>query len=105
MSGVYIKGIEMPKSCDVCPFNVFKICLINTLQEGKYTVTHSCPIVPVPDHGDLIDRRPFVEFIKTHWDSYDQWFVDQLEARPTIIPADFAEDICVPTKTADKEDA
>ena len=44
--------------------------------------------IPVPDHGDLIDRKPLVEFIKEHWDSYDQWFVDQLEARPTIIPDD-----------------
>lgn len=52
---VYIKGMEMPTSCDVCPFNVFTICLINTLQEGKYTVTHSCPLIPVPDHGRLVD--------------------------------------------------
>jgi hypothetical protein len=48
--------------------------------------------VPIPPHGDLIDREPFVQFIKTHWDSYDQWFVAQLEARPTIIPADPAEE-------------
>ena len=44
--------------------------------------------VPVPPHGDLIERDQFIEFIKTHWDSYDQWFVEQLEARPTIIPAE-----------------
>jgi hypothetical protein len=50
-----------------------------------------CPLVPVPPHGDLIDRDSFIEFIKTHWDSYDQWFVEQLEARPTIIPAEEGE--------------
>lgn len=47
--------------------------------------------VPVPPHGDLIDRKPFIQFIKTHWDSYDQWFVEQLEARPTIIPEEEGE--------------
>ena len=47
--------------------------------------------VPVPPHGDLIDRDPFIEFIKTYWDGYDQWFVGQLEARPTIIPAEEGE--------------
>ena len=50
-----------------------------------------CPLVPVPPHGDLIDRDPFIEFIKTHWDSYDQWFVEQLEARPTIVPPEEGE--------------
>lgn len=54
MAGIYIPGMAMPESCDVCPFNVFKICLINTLQEGKYTVTHNCPIIPAPDHGRLV---------------------------------------------------
>lgn len=47
--------------------------------------------VPVPPHGDLIDRDQFIEFIKTHWDSYDQWFIEHLEARHTIIPAEEGE--------------
>jgi hypothetical protein len=41
--GVYINGMEMPKSCDECPL---------------YTCMHNhddCPLVPVPPHGRLID--------------------------------------------------
>ena len=60
--GVYIPGMRMPKDCCGCPFNVFKICLINTLQEGKYTVTHSCPLIPVPKHGRLIDADAPMRF-------------------------------------------
>ena len=110
MSGIYIKGMDMPKSCDVCPFNVFKICLINTLQEGKYSVTHSCPLIPVPEHGDLIEREPLRASIKESIDECHKWakevnegemyarvsqslgtFVEcslRIKAAPTIIPAD-----------------
>lgn len=115
MSGVYIKGMEMPKNCDVCPFNVFKICLINTLQEGKYTVTHSCPLIPVPDHGRLIDADAYKAEMKKRQDACAEWRDDiksgggygtelyhradsflgamceaklTLDKMPTIIPAD-----------------
>lgn len=43
--GVYIKGMEMPKNCLECPLVV---CL---------NVKSDCPLVPVPPHGDLIDRK------------------------------------------------
>lgn len=100
--GVYIKGMEMPKNCEDCPLEncdenyygdesnhrcslIYKGYTSNNRYEKR---RDDCPLIPVPPHGDLIDREPFIQFIKTHWDSYDQWFVDQLEARPTIIPAE-----------------
>lgn len=90
--GVYI-DMEMPDNCALCPMWDAGNCLVAT--EAiicEYNKRPSdCPLVPVPPHGDLIDRDPFIEFIKTHWDSYDQWFVEQLEARPTIIPAEGGE--------------
>ncbi len=99
--GVYIKGMEMPRRCEECPC----MCEVDVVQGtacgckltmkireiDNDTRPDWCPLIPVPPHGDLIDRKPFVEFIKTHWDSYDQWFVEQLEARPTIIPAEEGE--------------
>lgn len=91
---VLIKGMEMPKSCDVCQFNMFKICYINTLQEGKYTVTHSCPLVPVPEHGDLISRDALRHWILTEMASLDtkedrEFVADRLANElPTIISAD-----------------
>lgn len=94
--GIYIKDTKMPKNgcqdCifvkrswkgDICPF--LKREVSGNVERGGFQT--DCPLIEIPKHGDLIDRDPFIEFIKTHWDSYDQWFVEQLEARPTIIPA------------------
>ena len=96
--GVYIKGMEMPKSCRDCDFMNWgavepnRCGITDCFIGGDYDKRHdNCPLVPVPPHGDLIDRDPFVQFIKSHWDSSDQWFVEQLEARPTIIPAEEGE--------------
>ena len=61
MSGVYIKGMEMPKNCDdcdfmevhgeygnaECPFGIFIRCASEKNPD--------CPLIPVPDHGRLID--------------------------------------------------
>jgi len=94
--GVYI-NMKMPTSCDDCRLNNGISCYAvpEYTEDGVVGRTDDrpnwCPLVPVPPHGDLIDREPFIQFIKTHWDSYDQWFVDQLEARPTIIPAEEGE--------------
>ena len=94
--GVYI-DMEMPQSCDDCRLNNGISCyaVLEYTEDGVVGRTDDrpdwCPLVPIPPHGDLIDRDPFIEFIKTHWDSYDQWFAEQLEARPTIIPAEEGE--------------
>ena len=95
--GVYIRGMEMPTKCADCLFiDYFKgqwYChsINDILETGTSKRDERCNLVPCPPHGDLIDRDPFIEFIKTHWDGYDQWFVGQLEARPTIIPAEEGE--------------
>ena len=52
---VYIKGMEMPKSCNACMFDVYGLCLINKNIEAEDELTHSCPLVHVPPHGRLID--------------------------------------------------
>jgi len=53
---VLINGMEMPKSCEDCPFGWYtrtgeKFCL--TMIHGWQS---NCPLVPIPDHGDLIER-------------------------------------------------
>ena len=92
--GIYLLNMEMPKDKAVAVvIHPDGTAYTAEMFAGVCTEYLSdCTAVPVPPHGDLIDREPFVQFIKTHWDSYDQWFVEQLEARPTIIPADQAEE-------------
>ena len=55
MRGIYIQNMEMPKSCWDCFACRDGWCIINQKIEGHRTVTHSCPLVAVPDHGRLID--------------------------------------------------
>ena len=54
---VLIKGMKMPKSCLLCAFgNEFGECCVNMEIEDESEMTHSCPLIELPDHGDLIDR-------------------------------------------------
>lgn len=71
--------------------------------------------MPVPSHGELIDRDALLEsepeyFIPNY--NSDGYLADgegaytsvQIEDAPTIIPADFAKETNVPSKMADKEE-
>lgn len=51
---IYIKGMEMPISCDDC-FLPLRYCPYAMKPDG------SCPLVSVPEHGDLIDRNKLYE--------------------------------------------
>ena len=71
MSGIYIKGMEMPKNCYICMFfrnetefdkddraNILFRCVRTGEESWDYKGGYlpNCPLIPVPDHGDLIDR-------------------------------------------------
>ena len=84
--GIYIKGMEMPKSCHWCPLLVsidgaddhapfcycaldhFKVpCTPEFVMTRKETMEKRheyCPLVPVPPHGRLIDADALLESIK-----------------------------------------
>lgn len=64
MSGVYIQGMKMPENCYQCPFGadvdigvgVAHGCnLIKDFAQFANERHSDCPLIPVPDHGDLID--------------------------------------------------
>ena len=63
--GVYNKGMEMPTSCYDCDFayqdqdsehNVYWTCAAVHKSACMHERREDCPLVPVPPHGDLIDR-------------------------------------------------
>ena len=119
MSGVYIGGMEMPTGCDTCPFEHFGDCyggkakrIMDIDEEIANGVRHKrCPLVPVPDHGDLIDRQALLqEFYKAQksYDAHGRPFADafmsgneicaewwtvecKVEDAPTVIPTDEEE--------------
>lgn len=103
--GVYI-NMEMPTSCFYCPFRI-KVdpdnikCLVSgvVFEEtftGSIEMRHSgdCPLVPVPPHGDLIDRDAlnYTMLYKENWmngtgvEAPAVWKKD-IDNAPTIIPA------------------
>lgn len=101
--GVYIKGMEMPKDCIVCPFG-WSGC--NKLHDFVYMGSRpdNCPLVPVPEpHGRLgdldklekmfadIDSAPYSFFDGTEpfYSAEDAEHIIKLA--PTIIPAEEGE--------------
>ena len=89
MSGIYIKGMEMPKSCASCYFKYVAFeglvkCDLAGHDFKDYRETgyrDDCPLVPVPDHGDLIDRDALLATERETFEDY------HIEEAPTIIPA------------------
>lgn len=86
---ILIKNMEMPSCCEECPF-MKKVCDIyfTDKKTGVKTPYHyvdscsltgswfdpfsddspkPCPLIPVPEHGDLIDRDAVLNELKTHY--------------------------------------
>lgn len=103
MSGIYIPGMEMPKGCHSCLYSYLgrdysrMFCGIDDhyiadLQQWDkpYFWGHkddSCPIIPVPDHGRLIDANAVKGVFLDRYVIYDDT-LKIIDNVPTIIPAD-----------------
>ncbi len=101
---ILIKGMEIPKSCWDCFACHDGWCIINKKIEGHRTVTHSCPLVAVPDHGRLIDadaleelfrevignisKRDEIKPVLEHMVRASAMAVEMIKDAPTIIPAE-----------------
>lgn len=103
--GVYIKGMEMPRSCAECPVNM------NICKRGyKYLLAHmelydqradDCPISSVPPHGRLIDADAVFKRLQKQamsvWGNGNPRYqivlevMDAIRFAPTVIPAEEGE--------------
>lgn len=109
VSGIYIPGMEMPKNCYECPIRrrmgLYIICSITKKEFSIADVNilfyrlENCPLIPVPDHGDLIERDAAKELMKPvdsirerepewTWGELHESYCKGLDSLPTIIPAD-----------------
>ena len=76
---VYIKGVEMPNNCEECPFCDYEQgeCFANRglfVAWGHRNVRQSwCPLIPIHDHGDLIDRDAYKAEMKKRQDNCAEW--------------------------------
>lgn len=105
MSGIYISGMEMPTGCAECPFEMYyfntgetRCRATNKTLETNYCPTSyeerdlDCPLIPVPDHGRLVDADAFERRCMFDSDIEDmQDVIYALRDYPTIIQAEHEE--------------
>lgn len=99
---VLIKDMEIPKTCDECwaldDYGDYPRCRITEEQRGynfpiREKRMDKCPLVPVPPHGDLIDRDKLREKEFIHdGDAYAVIMSRDIRNAPTIIPAEPKEE-------------
>ena len=109
MSGVYIKGMEMPTSCLFCAlcFGANEFCPLVKKYAKTYGRHDDCPLISVPDHGRLIDADALasmwcrdikdmlgrgVEYIDSDVTSVYSDFMHDVRLMPTIIPGEEAQE-------------
>jgi len=102
MSGVYINGMEMPTECGRCnaafPNGVdYSCCLIKgypLISSQRSTRLKNCPLVPVPPHGNLIERKAIcltdfeIAMCDGDYKEGMKMLLEKIESAPTVIPAD-----------------
>ena len=88
MSGIYIKGRKLPNSCDDCWVSD---CPNDEHIDGYQMMDrpYYCPLIPVPDHGRLVDADALMEHLGDV--EYKGAIKRVLVQVPTIIPADKEE--------------
>ena len=84
MAGVYIPKLKKVKSCDECAFLIsnkeYSVCAVKIAifltNEYKPGIVdkESCPLVEVPDHGDLIDVSEKVD-VQYYNDNFGKWSI------------------------------
>lgn len=101
MAGVYIKGMKMPECCEDCKlFNMeYDACNYTNCSVGyEYSNKRmeDCPLVEVPDHGDLIDRDVLMKYKASAYDIYDHELyavgTGTILRMPAVIPAERSEE-------------
>ena len=109
--GVYIKDMEMPTSCYACMFfaqtdywnkegeaDILSHCKRTGEKtwESVNGYLPNCPLVPVPLHGDLIDKGGvevlwWTEDPEKDFEDGVLFVLDKLDELPVIIPAEEGE--------------
>lgn len=86
--GIYLPNMEMPENCVCCDMSHEDgWCPAKQTYTDSYTFK-TCPLVPVPPHGDLIDRDKLREKEFIHdGDAYAVVMSRDIRNAPTIIPA------------------
>ena len=99
MSGIYIPGMEMPKTWRDCMFsNGAAQCKLDNMELCGLCYRQRCPLIHVPPHGRLIDADGLTGLCDIMADKFDGvgesiWnqFRTTVEWTPTVLPAEDGE--------------
>lgn len=100
MSDILIRGMEIPKAQFQKSSTLYHLeGTIFVYPDGKaraelsvdYNKRKSHSLVPVPPHGDLIDRDALIKNARTQFDWNDVVDVEDIANAPAIIPAEEGE--------------
>lgn len=87
-----IKGMKMPKHCWQCHFHdeadVCEMLGLSCMRVwGEEKTLPDCPLIELPDHGDLIDRDALLKKVqKWYWEA-----LETVKRMPAVIPAERSE--------------
>lgn len=94
---VLIKGMVMPQNCDACPMLFeYRFCALTDDHassigwEMEKKRMPNCPLIELPDHGDLIDRDALC--VRGGRNCGKMFLAELLKAAPVVIPAERSED-------------
>lgn len=100
MADVLVRGMEMPRGCFECIlsfmwFNgteaVLQCNVLEKLVSDDGSKDPDCPLIELPQHGDLIDRDALWEHVEdlacNTWVTASGVPVEALEKAPTVIEA------------------
>ena len=106
MADILIRGMEKPGSCRECDFcelqdinfEILYFCNRNDRfldDEEVCNIPNDCPIIELPEHGDLIDIRNAVNAMfalgNYHLNDYEKGWNDGIKAvienAPVIVPS------------------
>ena len=95
--GIYLKNINKPTNCFLCHLSYMRnerlFCYLTNEEIIGAKIASECPLIPVPNHGRLIDADALK--LKHHWtdDFYETEYVevDDIDDAPTIIEAEDGE--------------
>lgn len=90
MSDILIKGMEMPIN-EPLIVKINPDGSVSKLWRDIFLGYADCKAVPVPPHGDLIDRDILMDSDGDLWDGMWGWSGVQIANAPTIIPAEEGE--------------
>lgn len=90
---IVIPGMEMPKSCEICPFvdddfleDYFGLCCSLTKERPHgHERLDTCPLIELPPHGRLCDLDSLKEIFADELNRYKQIPLDNDDKQETAL--------------------